>query len=37
VVSFFQISPPKYCMHILFHPYALHAPPITFFLIRSLE
>jgi hypothetical protein len=35
VVSFPQVSPPKPCTHISPSPYALHAPPISFFLILS--
>jgi len=33
VVSFPQVSPPKPCTHLSPPPYALHAPPISFFLI----
>jgi hypothetical protein len=35
MVSFPQVSPPKPCMHL--SPYALHDPPISFFLIWSPE
>ena len=34
--SFSQVSPPKPCIR-LSHPYALHAPPISFFSILSPE
>ena len=27
VYFFLYISPPKFCMHLLFPPYVLHAPP----------
>jgi hypothetical protein len=37
VVSFPQFSPPKTCMHLSSPLYALHAPPISFFSIWSLE
>jgi hypothetical protein len=37
VASFTQLSPPKPCMHLSYPPYVLHAPPISFFLIWSLE
>ena len=37
VVSFPQVSPPKPCKHLSPPPYALHAPPISFFFILSLE
>ena len=30
-----QVSPPKPCTHLSPHPYALHAPPISFFSILS--
>ena len=30
MVSFLQVSPPKPCIHLSSHPYALHAPPISF-------
>jgi hypothetical protein len=36
VVSFPQFSPPKHCTHFSSPPFALHAPPISFFLILSL-
>jgi hypothetical protein len=35
VVSFPQVSPPKPCTHLSSPPYALHAPPISFFSILS--
>ena len=37
MVSYLQISPPKHCMHVCSYPYLLHAPPISFFVIRLLE
>ena len=37
VVSFLQVSPPKLCIHLSTPPYALHAPPISFFSIWSSE
>ena len=37
VVSFLQVSPPKPCVRISSPPYALHAPPISFFSILSPE
>jgi hypothetical protein len=37
MASFPQVSPPKPCMHLFTHPYVLHAPPISFFSIRSPE
>jgi hypothetical protein len=37
VVSFSQDSPPEPCIHLTFSPYALHVPPISFFLIWSPE
>ena len=35
VVSFSEVSPPKPCTRLSPPPYALHAPPISFFLILS--
>jgi hypothetical protein len=35
VVSLPQVSPPKPYTHLYHPPYALHAPPISFFLILS--
>jgi hypothetical protein len=37
VISFPQDSPPKPCIRLSFPPYALHAPPISFFSILSPE
>jgi hypothetical protein len=37
VVSFLQVSPPKPCKRLSSLPYALHAPPISFFSILSPE
>jgi hypothetical protein len=37
VISFPHVSPPKPCMHPSSSPYALHASPISFFLIWSTE
>jgi len=37
VVSFLQVPPPKPCMHLFSPPYALRAPPISFFSILSPE
>ena len=37
VASFPQVSPPKHCTHLSSPPYALHAPPISFFSILSSE
>jgi len=37
VVSYTQVSPSKPCVRLSFPPYALHAPPISFFSIRSPE
>jgi hypothetical protein len=37
VVAFPQVSPPKACMHLSFHPYVLHAAPISFFSIWLRE
>ena len=37
VDSFPQVSPPKLSIHLYTRPYALHAPPISFFLILSPE
>jgi hypothetical protein len=37
VVSFSQVSSPKPCIHLTSSPYALHAPPISFFSICSPE
>jgi hypothetical protein len=37
VDSFPQVSPPKPCIHLSFRPYGLHAPPISFVAILSLE
>ena len=37
VVSFLQVSPPKPCIRLSSSPYALHAPPISFFSILSPE
>ena len=34
LVSFSQVSPPKPCIRLSCHPYALHAPPISFFSIN---
>jgi hypothetical protein len=35
--SFPQVSPPKPCIRLSSPPYALHAPPISFFSILSPE
>ena len=35
VISFPQVSPPKLCIRLSSHLYALHAPPIKFFSILS--
>ena len=35
VAFFLQVSPPKLCMYLSSSPYALHALPISVFLIRS--
>jgi hypothetical protein len=32
VVPFSQVSPPKFCMHLSFPPYVLHAPLISLFI-----
>jgi hypothetical protein len=37
VVSFPKVSPPKPCIRLSSHPYALHVPPISFFSILSPE
>ena len=37
VVSFLQVSPPKPCIRLSSPPYALHAPPISFFSVLSSE
>jgi hypothetical protein len=37
VVSFPQVSPLKHCISLFPSPYALHAPPISFFSILSHE
>jgi len=37
VVSFPQVSPPKFCIRLSSLPYVLHVPPISFFSIRSPE
>jgi len=37
VVSFPQVSPPKPCIRLSSPPYALHAPPISFFTMLSPE
>jgi len=37
VIPFPQVSPPKPCTHLSSHPYALHAPPISFCSILSPE
>ena len=37
VVSFFQVSQPKLCMHFSCFSYVPHAPPISFFLVWSPE
>jgi hypothetical protein len=37
VVYFIQVSSPKPCIRFSSPPYALHAPPISFFLILSPE
>jgi hypothetical protein len=37
VGSFPQVSPPKPCIGLFSPPYALHAPPISFFSILSPE
>ena len=37
MVSFPQVSPPKPCIRLTSTPYALHAPPISFFSILSPE
>ena len=37
LVSFLQVSPPKPCIHLSSLPYAIHAPPISFFSILSPE
>jgi hypothetical protein len=37
MVSFPQDSPPKSCITLYYTPYALHAPPISFFSILSPE
>jgi hypothetical protein len=35
VISFLQVSPPKPCIGLSFHPYGLHVPPISLFSILS--
>ena len=37
VVSFPQISSPEPCIRLSSPPYALHAPPISFFMVLSPE
>jgi len=37
VIFFPLVFPPELCMHLSSPPYALHAPPISFFLILSPE
>jgi len=37
VVFFLLLSPPKPCIHVYCPPYALHAPPISFFSILPPE
>jgi hypothetical protein len=37
VVSFLQVSLPQLCINLYSPPYALHAPPISFFSILSPE
>ena len=37
VAPFLQVSPPKPCIRLSSPPYALHAPPISFFLILPPE
>ena len=37
VVSFLQVSPPKSCIRLSSHPYALQTPPVSFWILLPAQ